>query len=333
MEHQKGTCQRLNSAVSQRMLGAPVEEDITVGIRNYNRTDSLITALASVRAQSDVVKILVVDDGSNPSLGSLYAALASDFDFEVEFHAENLGGAAALNTLVACVKTEFLCLLDSDDVLSPTYFRTMLGAMKANPGYSAAYAPLQPRSEKWLPSGCSIYGEVLKNGFMAAAGGLLVRVSLLREFFPIVSRKPGAPFLDLCEDDRVSFEIAKRACVLSVPRVVYYPGSGSGNVSSDRKLMRTAWVVFYLDYADDFIQLGLASALGWHLGRSLGEGGLTNSEFEKKLIHAFLGSVGLKVQMQVVSCLAANLLRTLTLRVTQRTAKRFISHLRRISSH
>lgn len=94
----------------------------SVVIPTYNQRQwSLDAAVDSVRTQTVPVELIVVDDGSDPPASGATIR-----------HERNRGIAAALNTGIAAMATEWFCWLSSDDLFSPAKVEVQLNALLAS---------------------------------------------------------------------------------------------------------------------------------------------------------------------------------------------------------
>ena len=139
-------------------MGAAV--DVSVVIPTYNRLQTIVEAIESVRAQGDEVEIVVVDDGSTDDTAE---RLAQRFGtcVRVERLPCNQGVSAARNHGWRTARGSLVAFLDSDDVWLP-------GAL------SALRAPFAD------PRTLAVHGIV---GHMNEAGFLLARKSAMQSRF------------------------------------------------------------------------------------------------------------------------------------------------------
>ncbi len=107
-------------------------ELISVIIPVYNVEAYLKECAASIMGQTyENFEAIVVDDGSTDSSGTLCDALEGlDHRFRV-IHQKNKGLSGARNTGLAQAKGDYICFVDSDDMVSPNYLAEMLDAIKA----------------------------------------------------------------------------------------------------------------------------------------------------------------------------------------------------------
>lgn len=103
----------------------------------YNTDEVFLETVKSVLAQScQNLEWIIVDDGSTDeaALARLHAVQASDARISV-VRQKNAGPAAARNTAVKHSIGQYLCLLDSDDMLEPTFIEKCLWFLESNPQF------------------------------------------------------------------------------------------------------------------------------------------------------------------------------------------------------
>ena len=99
-----------------------MNELVSVIIPVYNVADYLPACIESVKAQTyKEIQIILVDDGSNDGSGELCDKAATEDERITVIHRENGGLSAARNTGIAAAKGEFICFLDSDDLLDADF--------------------------------------------------------------------------------------------------------------------------------------------------------------------------------------------------------------------
>ena len=105
--------------------------ELSVVIPAYNRIGPLRTTLRSVQRAigSFRVEILLVDDGSTPSLAEQIASLP-DLPL-IHLRQENQGSIVARSTGLLAAKGDFVLFLDSDDLVPPHKFSVQLAALRA----------------------------------------------------------------------------------------------------------------------------------------------------------------------------------------------------------
>jgi glycosyltransferase involved in cell wall biosynthesis len=108
-------------------------------IPTFNSAAFISQAIESVRAQTcSVDEIVVVDDGSTDATKEIAAGYP-----EVKIIGQNhLGPAAARNTGIRQVRTEYIAFLDSDDIWLPNKIETQISAFDTYPSAAFSFAPL-----------------------------------------------------------------------------------------------------------------------------------------------------------------------------------------------
>jgi glycosyltransferase involved in cell wall biosynthesis len=128
----------------RRDQGQPL---VSVVIPCYNYGRFLDDAVASVRAQTlRDLEIIVVDDGSTDDVTPtvLNALEAQDHDPCLTIiRQENQGAPAARNTGIRAARGLYICCLDADDTMEPTYLEKCVLLMESNAGISLAYSWLR----------------------------------------------------------------------------------------------------------------------------------------------------------------------------------------------
>ena len=112
----------------------------TVVIPCYNYGRYLMDAIGSARAQTVAAReIIVVDDGStDPTTIALLDSLQDVPDLRIIRQA-NAGLPAARNAGIAVATGEFVCCLDADDMLDPTYLECAIALLLADRSVGFAY--------------------------------------------------------------------------------------------------------------------------------------------------------------------------------------------------
>jgi glycosyltransferase involved in cell wall biosynthesis len=134
----------LDAPPVRRNRGQPL---VSVVIPCYNYGRFLGDAIASVRAQTlRDFEIIVVDDGSTDDVtpGVLDALEGPDRSADLTIiRQENQGAPAARNTGMRVAKGLYICCLDADDTMEPTYLEKCVLLMEGNAGVSLAYSWLR----------------------------------------------------------------------------------------------------------------------------------------------------------------------------------------------
>ncbi|MNF52429.1 Hyaluronan synthase [compost metagenome] len=116
---------------------------LSVVIPCFNHGEYLQRAFASLSQQSfQDFEVILVDDGSDdPSSLELLATL--EVSGVTLLRQPNRGPSAARNTGIAHARGRFICCLDADDHLAPTYLEKCLVLLEGNQGIRLAYSWVQ----------------------------------------------------------------------------------------------------------------------------------------------------------------------------------------------
>lgn len=116
---------------------------VSVIIPCYNYGRFVSNAVNSVLVQTlQDFEIIVVDDGStDPETVEVLDRL--DFPKVTLLRQTNAGLPSARNAGIKQARGHYICCLDADDTLEPTYLEKCVGALESNPGIGLAYSWLE----------------------------------------------------------------------------------------------------------------------------------------------------------------------------------------------
>lgn len=113
---------------------APEQIDVSIITPYYNTGELFVETFVSVQAQSlQNWEWIIVDDGSPDAAAveRLHVLVKNDARIKV-IHQINGGTASARNTGVANAKGRYICLLDHDDMIEPTYLEKCAWFLDSN---------------------------------------------------------------------------------------------------------------------------------------------------------------------------------------------------------
>jgi glycosyltransferase involved in cell wall biosynthesis len=160
--------------------------DVTVVIPTRDRSAMLNGALRSALGQEGIrVEVLAVDDGSRDSTPDLLAGIG-DPRLSVIRHDSARGVAHARNRALERARGEWIAFLDDDDLWSPRFLRTVVGAARPL-GAVLAYARtimLDGRREpvQIIPNAepPDLLRELLRRNAIGAPCGVVLRTDVVR---------------------------------------------------------------------------------------------------------------------------------------------------------
>lgn len=125
---------------------------VGIVLPTYNRAKFLPEAFASIREQTfGDWELIVVDDGSTDDTTAVLDRLAGSLPNPVvRIHRENGGPAAARNTGLDAVRSEYVAFLDSDDLWTPTHLAEFVTILDEHADVDLVFGPA--RKSKWRTS-------------------------------------------------------------------------------------------------------------------------------------------------------------------------------------
>ena len=115
--------------------------NISIIIPLYNRKDLVVHTLNSLNQQYHPkvdMEIIVIDDGSTDNAIEMIHRL---FPHVHVFHNRKKGAPAARNMGINLAKNEFICLLDSDDLMEPNALSPKISTLQKNKDIVGVYGP------------------------------------------------------------------------------------------------------------------------------------------------------------------------------------------------
>jgi len=234
---------------------------VSVIITSYNRADSLARAVRSVieRQTYANIELIVADDASTDASRDVVQSLLRRED-RLVVRDVNGGQNAAINSAFAASNGAIIAFCDSDDELLPTFLERTVERLLQDPELGFVYTRLE-RGPEWAIEGCGQLGPALEQGHLSALGTLVVRREAFGSLVPLPERLvPG----DMCQDDRISFELARRYCFAHVPEELYRIIGAEDSVTKDHEAQIIGWDRLFSDYRDDVRRLCRPGTLARH---------------------------------------------------------------------
>jgi glycosyltransferase involved in cell wall biosynthesis len=248
----------------------------SVIIPTYNRSQMLRETMASVLAQSERdLEVIVVDDGSTDDTREVVNAFG---DARARyFYKQNGGPPSARNYGLARADGRYIAFLDHDDLWPPDFLEVMVSALKRNPSFGLAYAPITlllddgrriPSYKK--PAGKSgwLAAELFKHGFVWTSATVMRR-DILKDFRYDESLRQSYEDGDFC------LRLSARAQYLFVDAVQAIKTEHTANLSREVGVQPTRILVlerFYLELGGrDIIPATVARRRLSHACRTVAE--------------------------------------------------------------
>ncbi|WP_220755680.1 glycosyltransferase family 2 protein, partial [Shewanella sp. KT0246] len=98
---------------------------ISIIIPMYNASEYLLECINSVKAQTEQdFELIIVDDGSTDDSVAIVNEHCTDLQLKL-FQQENAGASAARNVGMKQASGEYICFVDSDDILTPNALKSL----------------------------------------------------------------------------------------------------------------------------------------------------------------------------------------------------------------
>lgn len=127
--------------------------DLSIIVPIYNVKEYLIECLDSIDAQEGIdFEVILVDDGSTDISGDMAEEYARTHERFTCYHKENGGLSDARNYGIPFARGEYICFLDSDDIIVPGIYRDMLAAARRDDSDVVSCNVGRMNSQKAWPS-------------------------------------------------------------------------------------------------------------------------------------------------------------------------------------
>ncbi|MGN1195709.1 MAG: glycosyltransferase family 2 protein [Acutalibacteraceae bacterium] len=246
---------------------------ISVVIPVYNSQKTVSRCIKSVLNQTqNNLEIIAVNDGSSDKSGEILDKLAESDDRIKVIHQENQGSVAARRNGVNCSSGDYVCFIDSDDIMSANAIELLFKqAQKSNSDICTGATIRRIKSisvNTYTPPCLSISEpqtyereQILNELYLSWFGISNVPVSLCAKLFKSeIIKEAYSKVRDMkifFGDDLIvtlnAFSIAER--VSFIPDIVYYYYVGGGT-SKFRQDMLDEWIKLYnykMPFAEKYI--------------------------------------------------------------------------------
>ena len=224
---------------------------VDVIIPAFNAAKYLPTAIESVISQTfGDWQILLVDDGSTDNTAEVVAPFLDRLGSRIKYiHQNNRGLPAARNTAIRASTSEFLALLDADDVWLPCRLEESLKALADRPQAGLAYGLIRAIDPENRP-----YGDVWAGNSSDSVGKLATHIYTRKVELPcptIIFRRQCIDevgvfdeAMSATEDRDLWLRIAQRYEIAFVPKLLAYYRLSPNSMSTDPQRMLQAQLQF-----------------------------------------------------------------------------------------
>lgn len=120
-----------------------MQKKVSIVIPAYNVAPYIGASLRSVIGQTyRNIEILVVNDGSTDATAYILSEFAKIDDRIILISQENKGLAGARNTGITHATGDYICILDSDDIMLPKKIERQMAWMEMHPLYDFTYSDM-----------------------------------------------------------------------------------------------------------------------------------------------------------------------------------------------
>lgn len=219
-----------NSATLQERSSRSVVK-FSVVIPFFNRFETILSTLESVKQQSNAVhEIILVDDASVYPIGHL----VGHYDkIRIIRNSSNRGPSYSRNIGAAAASGDWIAFLDSDDAWHPDYLLECRNAIAIAKSETALiYADTQYRSASWL-KGCSILGT----NIFGSCSCVVIRRDIFNKTDGFDER------IKFAEDWKLWIQISRLYPTIHIRRpLVLYARNSVGSLTSQKNLRKPGYV-------------------------------------------------------------------------------------------
>jgi glycosyltransferase involved in cell wall biosynthesis len=266
--------------------GVGTAATVAVIIPTYNRAKLVVQALDSILNQTrrpDAV--VVIDDGSTDDTASVLKRYGNRIRY---LRQENSGKAAALNRAMAAVDSDYVWIMDDDDVALPDALERHLAFLAAHPEADFSYSPLYMFTGDAPPAAPS--AEQLQDcAQVEGPADFFIRVMLWFPFYmqsmltPLACYRRVGPFdedLAFGEDYDMILRLARRfhGAKLAKPALLVREHSGARGPAHERRTAAEREAMFRRYDKKIFPKLYKTLSLDEYLPRGTAQGPLDNEQ-------------------------------------------------------
>ena len=198
---------------------------ITVLMPVYNAQTYLAEAIESILNQShkDFELICMNDGSTDNSLNILLGYQKCDPRIKV-LSQENQGVVGSRNNALTHAKSEYIALMDADDVCDPTRFEKQLAFLKANPDHVAVGSFLIRSDPYGFPAGTQkppLNHETIDAALLKGNGSAITQATMMIRTSALKAINGWSPKYNFVEDLDMQLRLAEQGKLANLPRTLY----------------------------------------------------------------------------------------------------------------
>lgn len=228
---------------------------VTFVMPAYNAAEFIAEAIDSIRNQSfKDWELIIVDDRSSDSTAAIARRYALQDPRIIVLQTDRQSGSAFLprKMAIGAARTDLICAVDADDVISPDYLEQLLLRQEATDAdivYSTLWI-LKPdgQKERHLPSDTGLYDKILEGrkavkltlgAWKINANGALKRKSLYMSVYKDMPDFPCHTFADELLTRHLIFHARK----VAFSQAVYYYRSNPTSITNAVSIKRFHYIL------------------------------------------------------------------------------------------
>jgi len=150
--------------INQNMMVKTLNAELAVIVTAYNAEATLNETITSIQSSARDLEyvIIILDDGSTDKTLQLASSFSKVPNVYVENFKLNLGRAAALNHAISILNSEFIAIVDADDLVTTERFHEALSVLKSQPEIDCVSGQLKKFGDWGISQGTSNYPTDMK---------------------------------------------------------------------------------------------------------------------------------------------------------------------------
>ncbi len=135
-------CEKVSNIYRMTLESLQSPPTVSLVIPVFDYVDKVSGAIESALKQTHEVEIIVVNDGSTDNSGEVIDRYASEHPNVTAIHQKNNGVASARNTGIQHASGKYICCLDADDAIAPSFIEKLVPTLENDRSLGIAYTGL-----------------------------------------------------------------------------------------------------------------------------------------------------------------------------------------------